>query len=190
MPSGAHSSAATRASCVSAAFDAEYAAAPRPGAATFFEATTTTRPPRRRARKQRVQLTQQPRVRVDVHVLRRAPALVAEIGQGLAGAEDARGENGDVDPAERLDGRAKRAAHRFGVGDVRDERELGRRLVEIDARDGGARRRKRLGAGASDSRRGSRHERHQAAERRRRSRRAQLRLLELPVLDLEEPLLR
>ncbi len=46
MPSAPHSSAATRASWFSAAFDAEYAAAPGPGAGTFLEPMTTTRPPR------------------------------------------------------------------------------------------------------------------------------------------------
>ena len=44
-PSGAHSNAATRESCCRAALDAEYAAAPGPGAGTFLEPTTTTRPP-------------------------------------------------------------------------------------------------------------------------------------------------
>src|SRR5271169_2618489 len=49
--SAPHSSAATLASCVSAAFDAEYAAAPGPGAGTFFDAMTTTRPPRGASRR-------------------------------------------------------------------------------------------------------------------------------------------
>ena len=62
------------------------------------------------------------------------------------------------------------------------------RRREIEARNRSACRRERLRGRAPDSRRRARDERDHAAQRRWRRRRPQLRLLELPVLDVEQPL--
>ena len=116
--------------------DAEYAAAPGPGAGTFFDPITTTRPPLRRAPEIRVARAHQQQVRVEVDRHHLAPLVGAEVLDAARGREDARIQHQHVEPAEGARRQLERGGDRALVGDVAGEAEVVVALVQrLDRRD-------------------------------------------------------